>query len=238
MNLKQLFAALLVPALSATVFAGIASADYSYNAATGTRTWTFNTPAEKTYLNTKRGTTFYLYSDTLSDSYDTEAAAKAAKTDEDLLITSTVGSSVYVNYIGAGELYGLYNGNTHVYYTAPFDGTITVDGTTNTTIGGTAQKEMQVKAGDDINISSNSNRWTVTVITFTPNTSTKTFDVKSITIDNDTKDAGVTFTADGYNVWNCSIWNKVQDFKGNVDFNVQMTNVPTNVEVSAQSYAN
>ncbi len=248
-KLKKLFAALLVPALSATVFAGIASADYSYDAATGTRTWTFYTPATETYLNdTAKTTTYYLYSDTLSDCYGTDDAAKAkaetAQTDKDLLISSYVGNSTNANTIGAGSLYGTYEKALNISFTAPFDGTISVtytvdkNGTAKVTINGTEQDTAQVKSGENVNITYTGKKCRFSQITFTPSTSTETFDVESITIGDDTKYAGVIFTAEGYDDWDCSIWDKVQNFRGNVDFKVQMTNVPTNVEVSAQSYAN
>ena len=251
-KLKKLFAALLVSALAATVFAGIASADYSYDAATGTRTWTFNTPATPQNLNqnpgdtdpTAHSTMYWLYSNDLTyygaDDTAKENAAKA-QTYEDLFISSRCGNA-QKHTLGASKLYMRYAKQVYACLKAPFDGTVNVEGSAGSagiiTIDDTVQTEVKVKAGATVNISASDSYCSITKITFTPSTSTETFDVESITIGDDTKNAGVIFKADGYKDWNCSILDKVQNFRGNVDFKVQMNNVPTNVEVSAQSYAN
>ncbi len=242
MNLKKLFAALLVPALSATVFAGIASADYSCDATTGVRTWTFETPTSATDMSkSKNITQWYLYSDTLSTAYSSEADAKAAQTSEDLRITSEVGNQKNVTYIGEGNLTVRYGHKVKTYLIAPFDGTVTVTGTSegSITIDDVSTTMATVNAGETVVISATKDAKTsISKITFTPSTSTQNFEVNPITIGDTTTDAGVTFTAAGYDAWTCSIWDKISSFKGTVNFDVQMNYVPTNVEVSAQSYTN
>ena len=238
MNSKKIFAALLVPALSATLFAGAASADYSHDSSTGVRTWTFNKPSSTTTLS---GNKYYLYSDTLSTAYSSEADAKAAQTSEDLRITSEVGNQKNVTYIGEGNLTVRYGHKVKTYLIAPFDGTVTVTGTSegSITIDDVSTTMATVNAGETVVISATKDAKTsISKITFTPSTSTQNFEVNPITIGDTTTDAGVTFTAAGYDAWTCSIWDKISSFKGTVNFDVQMNYVPTNVEVSAQSYTN
>ena len=228
MNSKKIFAALLVPALSATLFAGAASADYSHDSSTGVRTWTFNKPSSTTTLS---GNKYYLYSDTLSTAYSTEADAKAAQSDKDLLIACKSTSQVAI-YNSSLTMFS--PDSAHTYFTAPCDGTISVSGS-EITIDDNTTNSVSVIKGQNVKFSPSASAY-IKSITFTPNKSAQDFNVNTITIGDSTTDAGVTFKADGYNNWDCSIWDKVSNFRGNVNFNVTMNNVPADVTVSAESY--
>ena len=237
MTVKKIFAALLVPALSATLLAGTASAKYECDAS-GARTWTFDS-SDYLWLDDN---TYYLYDDSLN------TASDQTLYEDQLLIygvTYTYESFGTVNYVESYIYSPYYHCPTgsSISFKAPFDGTVSVSADyasnlirINETPGTTAT----VKGGDTVKITAAKNSLyyfsDITGITFTPTKENKTFTVDPITIGSDTTDAGVTFKADGYNNWDCSIWNYVKDFKGTVNFNVKMNNVPNTVSVSAESY--
>ena len=231
MTVKKIFAALLVPALSATLLAGTASAKYTCDAQTGARTWTFT--EYETFTSNQ-----YLYGNSLVTTSD-----NTLYTDQLLIYATSYPDEWFPDNSGIYTSYCHCISGSSISFKAPSNGTVSVAtqhgsnyiyiNNTNTTTA-TVAKDNTVKI--TVQASSASSYSDISSITFTPTKETKDFEVDPITIDSDTTDAGVIFKADGYDNWDCSIWNYVKDFKGTVNFNVKMNNVPNTVSVSAESY--
>ncbi len=234
MTVKKIFAALLVPALSATLLSGAASAKYTCDTQTDVRTWTFP-DSGRTTLNNK---TYYLYDNSLTTTSDSSTLYT------DKLLIYNDGSTSYKSSI-FNTLYRCVSGSS-ISFKAPSNGTVSVSARTSSDIiriNDNQTTTAAVTEGATVKITVVAKNTTnyysdITGITFTPTKENKTFTVDPITIGSDTTDAGVTFKADNDNYpdWNCSIWDTVKAFRGNVNFNVKMNNVPNTVSVSAESY--
>ncbi len=79
---------------------------------------------------------------------------------------------------------------------------------------------------------------TISSITYTYAGEDKAIAVDPITVDGNTTSAGIKFTrSDTNNIWDYSVYEQVNNFVGTVNFDVTMSDVPTGVTVTGESYA-
>ncbi len=118
-------------------------------------------------------------------------------------------------------------------------GNFTANGGDSIANGRSGTAYLLLTAGETYYIASKDKPATINSITYTYTGRDQTIAVDPITVGDDTTSAGIKFTrSDTNNVWDYSVYEQVKNFVGKVAFDVTMSDVPTDVTVTGETYAN